>query len=166
MKETPNKKVVIISTHNFEDTELIYPYYRLKEAGADVEIASLKKGTIRGKHGIEVPAELTIKELNPENYDAVIIPGGWAPDRLRVYKEVLDFVSKMDKKGKLIAAICHGPHVLISAGVVKGRKLTAVRPLWDDLKNAGATVQDKAVVKDRNIITSGSPQTCQLSAKK
>jgi protease I len=157
MEELRDKKVIIISTHNFEDTELIYPYYRLKEAGADVKIASLEKGTIRGKHGIEVPTELTIKELNADNYDAVIIPGGWAPDRLRVYREVLDFVSKMNRQGKLIAAICHGPHVLISAGVVKGRKLTAVRPLWDDLKNAGATVQDEAVVKDKNIITSRFP---------
>ncbi len=157
MEELNGKKVVIISTHNFEDTELIYPYYRLKEAGAEVEIASLEKGIIRGKHGIEVIAELTIKELKSDNYDAVIIPGGWAPDRLRVYKEVLDFVSKMNEKGKLIAAICHGPHVLISAGVVKGRKLTAVRPLWDDLKNAGATVQDKAVVRDKNLITSRFP---------
>ncbi len=157
MEELRNKKVVIISTHNFEDTELIYPYYRLKEAGADVKIASLEKGTIRGKHGIEVVAELTIKELKADNYDAVVIPGGWAPDRLRVYKEVLDFVATMNKKGKLIAAICHGPHVLISAGVVRGRKLTAVRPLWDDLQNAGATVQDKDVVKDKNIITSRFP---------
>ncbi len=122
-----------------------------------MKIASLEKGTIRGKHGIEVTAELTIKELKADNYDAVIIPGGWAPDRLRVYKEVLDFVAEMNRKGKLIAAICHGPHVLISAGVVKGRKLTAVRPLWDDLKNAGATVQDKAVVRDRNLITSRFP---------
>ncbi|MFB0514677.1 MAG: type 1 glutamine amidotransferase domain-containing protein [Candidatus Bathyarchaeia archaeon] len=157
MEELRDKKVVIISTHNFEDTELIYPYYRLKEAGADVKIASLEKGTISGKHGIEVTAELTIKESKADNYDAVIIPGGWAPDRLRVYKEVLDFVSRMNKKRKLIAAICHGPHVLISAGVVKGKKLTAVRPLWDDLKNAGATVQDKAVVRDKNIITSRFP---------
>ena len=157
MEELHNKKVVIISTHNFEDTELIYPYYRLKEAGAEVKIASLEKGIIRGKHGIEVTAELMVKELKADNYDAVIIPGGWAPDRLRVYKEVLDFVSKMNKKGKLIAAICHGPHVLISAGVVKGRKLTAVRPLWDDLKNAGAIVQDKVVVRDGNMITSRFP---------
>lgn len=157
MNELRNKKVVIISTHNFEDTELIYPYYRLKEAEADVKIASLEKGTIHGKHGIQVQAELTIKELNANDYDAVVIPGGWAPDRLRVHKEVLDFVSQMNRKGKLIAAICHGPHVLISAGIVKGRKLTAVRPLWDDLRNAGATVQDKAVVRDKNIITSRFP---------
>lgn len=157
MEELRGKKIVIISTHNFEDTELIYPYYRLKEAGADVKIASLEEGTIRGKHGIEVAAELTIKELKADNYDAVVIPGGWAPDRLRVYKEVLDFVSRMNKKGKLIAAICHGPHVLISAEVVKGRKLTAVKPLWDDLRNAGATVLNKAVVRDKNIITSRFP---------
>lgn len=157
MEELRDKKVIIISTHNFEDAELIYPYYRLKEAGAGVKIASLEKGIIRGKHGIDVTAELMIKELKADNYDAVIIPGGWAPDRLRVYKEVLDFVSKMNEKGKLIAAICHGPHVLISAGLVKGRRLTAVRPLWDDLKNAGAIVQDKAVVRDKNIITSRFP---------
>ena len=157
MEELRDKKVVIISTHNFEDTELIYPYYRLKEAGAEVEIASLEKGAIRGKHGIEVTAKLTMKELNVNNYDAVVIPGGWAPDRLRVYKEVLDFVSQMNKKGKLIAAICHGPHVLISAGIVKGKKLTAVKPLWDDLRNAGAIVQDTAVVKDGNMITSRFP---------
>lgn len=157
MEELQNKKAIIISTHDFEDTELIYPYYRLKEAGADVKIAALERGTIRGKHGIEVAAELSIKELNADDYDSVIIPGGWAPDRLRVYKEVLDFVAEMNRKGKLIAAICHGPHVLISAGVVKGVKLTAVKPLWDDLKNAGATVQNEAVVRDENIVTSRFP---------
>ncbi|NIU38642.1 DJ-1/PfpI/YhbO family deglycase/protease [Candidatus Bathyarchaeota archaeon] len=157
MEELQNKKAIIISTHDFEDTELIYPYYRLKEAGADVKIAALERGTIRGKHGIEVAAELSIKELNADDYDSVIIPGGWAPDRLRVYKEVLDFVAEMNRKGKLIAAICHGPHVLISAGVVKGVKLTAVKPLWDDLKNAGATVQNEAVVRDGNIVTSRFP---------
>lgn len=157
MEELQNKKAIIISTHDFEDTELIYPYYRLKEAGADVKIAALERGTIRGKHGIEVSAELSIKELNADDYDSVIIPGGWAPDRLRVYKEVLDFVAEMNRKGKLIAAICHGPHVLISAGVVKGVKLTAVKPLWDDLKNAGATVQNEAVVRDGNIVTSRFP---------
>lgn len=157
MEELQNKKAIIISTHDFEDTELLYPYYRLKEAGADVKIAALERGTIRGKHGIEVAAELSIKELNADDYDSVIIPGGWAPDRLRVYKEVLDFVAEMNRKGKLIAAICHGPHVLISAGVVKGVKLTAVKPLWDDLKNAGATVQNEAVVRDENIVTSRFP---------
>lgn len=157
MEELQNKKAIIISTHDFEDTELIYPYYRLKEAGADVKIAALERGTIRGKHGIEVAAELSIKELNADDYDSVIIPGGWAPDRLRVYKEVLDFVAEMNRKGKLIAAICHGPHVLISAGVVKGVKLTAVKPLWDDLRNAGATVQNEAVVRDGNIVTSRFP---------
>ncbi|UCC27331.1 MAG: type 1 glutamine amidotransferase [Candidatus Bathyarchaeota archaeon] len=157
MEELQNKKAIIISTHDFEDTELIYPYYRLKEAGADVKIAALERGTIRGKHGIEVAAELSIKELNADDYDSVIIPGGWAPDRLRVYKEVLDFVAAMNRKGKLIAAICHGPHVLISAGVVRGVKLTAVKPLWDDLRNAGATVQNEAVVRDGNIVTSRFP---------
>jgi len=157
MLELSNKKVIIISTHNFEDTELIYPYYRLKEAGADVKIASLERGTIKGKHGIEVTAELAVKELSPDDYDCVIIPGGWAPDRLRVHKEVLNFVSEMDRKGKVVAAICHGPHVLISAGIVKGRTLTAVRPLWDDLKNAEAKVQDKAVVRDKNLVTSRFP---------
>lgn len=157
MRELDNKKVIIISTHNFEDTELIYPYYRLKEAGADVKIASLEKRPIKGKHGIEVSVDLTVKELNAEDYDAVVIPGGWAPDRLRVHKEVLEFVSEMDRKGRLIAAICHGPHVLVSAGIVKGRRLTAVRPLWDDLKNAGATVEDKAVVRDKNLVTSRFP---------
>ncbi len=157
MEELQNKKIIIISTHDFEDTELLYPYYRLKEAGADVKIAALERGAIRGKHGIEVSAELSIKELNADDYDSVIIPGGWAPDRLRVYKEVLDFVAEMNRKGKLIAAICHGPHVLISAGVVKGVKLTAVKPLWDDLRNAGATVQNEAVVRDGNIVTSRFP---------
>ncbi len=157
MEELQDKKIIIISTHDFEDTELLYPYYRLKEAGADVKIAALERGAIRGKHGIEVSAELSIKELNADDYDSVIIPGGWAPDRLRVYKEVLDFVAEMNRKGKLIAAICHGPHVLISAGVVKGVKLTAVKPLWDDLRNAGATVQNEAVVRDGNIVTSRFP---------
>ena len=152
------KKIVILATDGFEDAELLYPYYRLREAGHDSILISLQKRPIIGKNGYPMKPDFNISEVDPINYDGIIIPGGTKnPDYLRRDKKVLDFVSKMNDQGKLVAAICHAGWVLISAKVIKGRKATSYFAIKDDLINAGAEFQDSSVVIDGNLITSRMP---------
>ncbi len=149
------KKVVIITAQNFQDEEVIYPYYRFMEEDIIVDIATPDKIACFGKYG--VPARVTVDtmDLKVENYDAVIIPGGFeAPDRLRLRKEVLSFVKNMYEKNKLVAAICHGPWICISAGILKGKKATSYISIADDVRNAGAEYLEEDVVIDGNLITS------------
>jgi len=149
------KHAVIIASQGFEDAELIYPYYRLQEEDFKVEIASKNKEDLIGKWGYPIKADIDTRDLVEENYDLVVIPGGYeSPDRVRQIKEVLDFVKEMDKKGKIISAVCHGPWVLISAGIMKGKNATCYKGCKDDLINCGANYLDKDVVVDGNIITS------------
>ncbi|MHA1860134.1 MAG: type 1 glutamine amidotransferase domain-containing protein [Candidatus Asgardarchaeia archaeon] len=152
------KKVAILAGKGFEEVELIYPYFRLLEEGAEVEILSRKGGEVPGKHGLPVESHKMIKDANPLDYDCVVIPGGWGPDRLRIHQPALEFVRKAYENGKVIAAICHGPQVLISAGIVKDKRCTGYAAVKDDLINAGAIYLDKPVVRDGNIITSRIPE--------
>lgn len=159
-------KTVFITDNGFEDEEVIYPVIRLKEEGIKVDIATKNKQLVRGRVGF--PLELLTRyygelvdavKLDVKNYDAVIIPGGFeAPDRVRQIPEVLEFVKKMNEKKKLIAALCHGPWVLISAKIIKGKRATCYPGIADDLKNAGAIYIDEPVVADGNIITSRHPR--------
>lgn len=146
---------LIIVESGFQDEEFLYPYYRLKEAGWTVDVASPNGEEKKGKYGL--PARVNarrISELNQVNYDALLIPGGFeCPDRLRTNKDVLELVRSFDRHGKLIAAICHGPWVLISAGLVKGRTMTAYESVKVDLANAGANVTMASCVRDGNLIT-------------
>ena len=121
-----------------------------------MKVISLTSDPVKGKHGLTVKPDLTFSEAKPEEFDCVIIPGGWAPDRLRRYREVLDFVKNVAAKG-IVAAICHGPQVLISAGLLKGRRVTCVSAIKDDVINAGAEYVDEPVVVDGNMITSRVP---------
>jgi protease I len=149
------KKAVIITGPGFQDEEFIYPYYRLQEAGFIVDVAVNNKETVKGKYGISAKPTKDIKELREADYDLVVIPGGHeAPDRIRQLKEVLDFVKAMHQKGKIISTICHGPWVLISAGIVKGKKISAYAGIKDDVVNAGAEYVEAPVVVDGNIISS------------
>jgi len=149
------KHAVIIAGPGFEDAELIYPYYRLQEAGFQVDIASKDKADLVGKWGYPIKADVDTKDLIEEDYDLVVIPGGYeSPDRVRQIKEVLDLIKEMNKKGKVISAICHGPWVLISAGIMKGKNATCYKGCKDDLINCGANYLDKGVIIDGNIITS------------
>jgi len=147
---------VIITGPGFQDEEFVYSYYRLMEAGYKVEVATKDGEIVYGKYGVPARATMSTTDLSVDKFDLVVIPGGFeAPDRVRLLPEVLEFIRQMDEQKKLIAAICHGPWVLISAGVTKDRKMTAYWSIEADLRNSGANYQHKVpVVIDGNIITS------------
>lgn len=151
------KRVALLAGPEYEDLELHYPHLWLIEEGANVKVIAVNREEIRGKHGLSVKADLSVSEAKPEDFDCVVIPGGWAPDRLRRYLQVLDFVRRLHESGKVVAAICHGPQVLISAGVLKGRRLTCVSAIKDDVVNAGAEYVDAPVIRDGNVVTSRVP---------
>lgn len=148
------KRVAIITGPGFQDEEFVYPYYRFLEAHAEVEVATATGQDVFGKYGVPARATCSTSKLRSIAFDAVFIPGGFeAPDRVRTDKDVLKFVWDMNEGKKLVAAICHGPWVLISAGIVKGRKMTGYMSIKDDIVNAGAEYLDAEVVVDGNLIT-------------
>lgn len=151
-------KALVFGADGFEDVELIYPYHRLKEAGVDTQIVSMEKGKITGKHGYSVEADAAFKDIDPSEYDLLVISGGKGPEKMRLDEDALKITRHFFKENKPVAAICHGPQVLISAGIVKGRKATAWPGVIDDLKAAGARTEDKEVVVDGNLVTSRSPK--------
>ena len=150
-------KIVILVEKDFQDLEVYYPYYRLKEEGFDVVVAGTGENSYKGKFGLTIQADANIKDLDPAKFDVVVIPGGWAPDHLRWHEPVKKFVSAMNKNGKIVAGICHAASVLVSADVLRGKKATCYKAVKDDLVNAGATFFDKEVVVDGNLITSRIP---------
>ena len=150
-------KALIISADNFEDSELLVPYYRLKESGVEVTVASLTRGAITGKHGYEVEVDNTFDEVNPDDYALLVLPGGKAPAVVRKEPKALEFARSFFAAGKPVAAICHGPQILISAGLLQGRRATCYRSVADELKVAGAHYEDREVVVDANLVTSRQP---------
>lgn len=157
------KKIAIVVTDGFEQSELTEPKQALEQAGAQTQIVSPKSDNVRGwKHtewGDQFRVDVPIDNANPEDYDALLLPGGvMNPDKLRRDERVLSFVKTFSDAGKPIAAICHGPWTLIDAGLVKGRKLTSYESIQTDLKNAGAKWTDEEVVVDKGLITSRKPQ--------
>jgi protease I len=149
------RRAVIVTGPGFQDEEFIYPFYRLLEAGFTVDVATKDKQVVHGKFGIPAKPTLGFADLDEERYDLVVLPGGHeAPDRVRQERAVLDFVRAMNERGKVVAALCHGPWILISAQVVRGRRATCYVGMADDLKNAGAHYVDASVVEDGNLITS------------
>jgi protease I len=158
MDELKGKAVAVLVEQGFEDLELWYPILRLREAGAVVDIVGTGSAEeYQGYHGLVCRPNKTIAQVKPEDYDGVVIPGGWAPDRLRRYGGILDFVRAVHDAGKPAAAICHGPSVLISAGVLRDRTATCVVAIKDDVENAGAKYVDRPVVADGKLITSRKP---------
>ncbi|MEW6047542.1 MAG: type 1 glutamine amidotransferase domain-containing protein [Bacillota bacterium] len=151
------RRVAVLAERDFEDLELYYPLLRLKEAGAEVKVVGLAGPSYLSKHGYPVNVDLTIDQARPEDFDAVVIPGGWAPDFLRRSQAVCTFVRHMWEMGKVVAAICHAGHVLVSAGILPGRTVTCVAAIRDDVVNAGAKYVDQEVVVDGNLITSRTP---------
>ncbi len=150
-------KVLLISADNFEDSELLVPYYRLKEEGIEVDVASLKKGVIKGKHGYEVEVDKILGEVNPDDYALLVLPGGKAPETVRKEQKALDIARAFFAGGKPVAAICHGPQTLISAGLLKGRRATCYRTVAQEMKDAGVLYEDSEVVVDGNLVTSRRP---------
>lgn len=158
VKTLANRKVALLVENLYEDLEFWYPYYRMKEAGADVTIIGSGSSEVyKGKHGIEVKVDTSADKVKAESFDAVIIPGGYCPDYLRRYPSVINFVREMYERGKVVAAICHAGWVLISAGIIKGKKVTCFKSIKDDVVNAGASYIDREVVRDGNLITSRFP---------
>jgi protease I len=150
-------KALIISADKFEDTELLVPYYRLQEAGVEVTVASLGRGAIKGKHGYEVDVDKTLDEVNPDDYAILVLPGGAAAALVRKEPEAQKIARSFFARNKPVAAICHGPQILISAGLLQGRRATCFRSVVNELKEAGALYEDREVVVDANLVTSREP---------
>jgi protease I len=150
-------KALIISADDFEDSELLYPYYRLREENIGVDIASLKTGRIRGKKGYEVDVDIRVDDVNADSYGLLVLPGGKAPARLRKEKKVLEIAGHFVKNNKPVSAICHGPQILISAGLLKGKRATCYKSVASEMKESGAKYEDSQVVTDGRIVTSRMP---------
>jgi protease I len=164
MGKLSNRNIAVLSASGFEESELTSPVERLKEEGATVHIISLESGRIQGmQHDrewtVEIDVDKTVAEADANNYQGLLIPGGVLnPDALRKNEDALRFVREFFEAGKPVAAICHGPQVLISAGVVEGRNLTSTKTIKIDLINAGANWEDSEVVVDQGLVTSRSPK--------
>lgn len=153
------KNIAILAEDHYEDLELWYPYLRMKEAGAaSVKVIGMPGVEVyQSKHGYPVQVDLSADTAAAEHFDAIIIPGGYAPDRMRRHSPMLDLVRKIFEQGGLVAFICHAGWVPISAGIIRGKKVTSVSAIKDDLLNAGAEWLDQEIVIDGNIISSRSP---------
>jgi protease I len=171
MSQLSNKKVAILATHGFEESELISPKEALENAGAQVHVISIKEGTIKGwkdkNWGQEVRVDKVLSTVNADDYDALMLPGGvMNPDKLRMERDAVAFASRFFEQGKPIAAICHGPQTLIETQMLKGREVTSFPSLKTDLENAGAIWTDNEVVVDRGLVTSRTPQDLPAFNKK
>jgi len=153
------KKIAILAEEDFEDSELIEPMKAMKNAGAKVVVVgSGSQETYRGKRGgVTVRVDATAEKVRAEDFDAIIVPGGYAADKMRSHQSMVDLVRKAYDLGKVVAAICHGPQLLISADIVRGRRVTSWPSVAVDLRNAGADWVDAPVVQDGNLITSRKP---------
>jgi protease I len=153
------KKIALLVGKDFEDMEVMYPLYRLIEAGYGVDIIGEDPAGTKyiGKNGYPLVSNLEISKAKSNRYAGLVAPGGWAPDRLRRNPKILKLVSDIDRQGGVIASICHGPWILISAGIARGKKMTSTPALKDDLVNAGAQWSDGEVIVDGLMVTSRKP---------
>lgn len=171
MTTLSNKRVAILTEEGFEQVELTSPLGALENAGAQVDVISPKSGKIKAWNhtdwGIEVKVDKELSTVSPDDYDALVLPGGvMNPDKLRMNKEAVAFVSAFLDEGKPVAAICHGPQVLIETGMISGRNMTSYPSLQTDLKNAGAHWVDQEVVVDNGLVTSRTPDDLPAFNKK
>jgi len=162
MQDISGKRVAILATHGFEQSELEVPLRKLREAGAEVQVISLEPGEIKGWEmkdwGHPVKVDRTLDEARPEDYDALVLPGGQInPDLLRVEKKALDFIKSFWNDQKVIGAICHAPWLLAETGIVKGRRVTSYHSIKTDVINAGGRWEDEQVVADQGLVTSRNP---------
>ena len=159
MSHLEGKRIAILAEEGFEDVELVEPLKAMKEAGAKVVVVgSGSKPRYKGKRGTAtVRVDAIAERVKAEDFDAIIVPGGYAPDKMRLHQPMIDLVRKAHDLGKVVAAVCHGPQLLISADIVRGRRVTSWPSVAVDLKNAGADWVDEPVVRDGNLITSRKP---------
>ncbi len=157
--ELSGRRIAILVEADFQDLEVWYPFLRMKEAGAEVVVVGTgTQQDYAGKYGyLPIAVDTDVTSVAAEDFDAVLIPGGWAPDRLRMHEPVLKLVRDMFNQGKIVAAICRGGSVLVSAGIVKGKSATSYRGIRDDMVLAGCQFEDAEVVVDGNLITSRKP---------
>jgi protease I len=157
--ELTGKNVAILVDTAYQEMEVWYPYYRFQEAGAQCVFVGAEAGKVyTSKVGYPATAQLSYDAVSADEFDGVVIPGGYAPDHIRRHAKANHFVRDMDAQGKLVASICHGPWVLCSAGILKGRRATCFSAIKDDVVNAGAHYEDAEVVVDRNLVTSRKPE--------
>jgi len=153
------KKAAILVEEMYNELELWIPYYRLKEEGVEVIVVGTgTASTYRGKYGIPVEVDRKASEVTPDDFDAVVIPGGYAPDKMRLHPEMVSLVRDMFNKGKVVASICHAGWMLVSAGILHGKRATSYVAIKDDMINAGAKWEDSELVRDGNLITSRKPE--------
>jgi protease I len=151
-------RILMLVGEDYEDLELWYPKLRIEEAGGHVVVAGANQGrTYSGKHGYPCTSDATISDMEVADFHGIVIPGGWMPDKLRRDEKVLDLVREFAARGKLVAAICHGGWIPISAGVYRGVRVTGSPGIKDDLMNAGAIWEDTPVVVDRHFVSSRKP---------
>ena len=150
-------KALIMSTDLFEDTELLVPLYRFRENGIETDVAAPKEGTITGKHGYAVEVTWTLDQVVPEDYGVLVLPGGKAPAALRKEPRAIEIVKAFWSANKPVSAICHGPQMLITAGVLSGRRATCFRSVAPELRGSGALYEDAEVVVDGNLVTPRQP---------
>lgn len=156
--ELVGKRIAILAEDDYQEMELWYPLYRMREAGAEVVVIGMPGVKFyQSKHGYPVQVDAPADAVSAESFDAVIIPGGYAPDRMRRHRAMLGLVSQVFEKGGIVAFICHAGWVPISADIVQGKRVTSVSAIKDDLINAGATWVDQEVVQDGNLISSRGP---------
>jgi len=171
MKNLKSKRVAILTENGFEEVELTSPKKAMEDAGIQVDIVSPQKGKVKGWNhdhwSIEVPVNVEVSKANPEDYDALMIPGGVInPDKMRINEDCIQFAKEFLNSGKPVAAICHGPQLLIETGMIKGKRMTSFPSLKTDLENAGVNWEDKEVVVDEGLITSRSPKDLDAFNKK
>lgn len=152
------KKVIALVSDDFEDLELWYPVLRLREAGAIVDVAGAEANTVyTGKYGVPITSDVSFTAISAEEYDGILVPGGWSPDKLRRYEEVLNLIKHFDAAKKPIGQICHAGWVLISAGILKNVNVTSTPGIKDDMTNAGAIWHDTPAITDGHIVSSRRP---------
>src|SRR5680860_1098906 len=154
------KRVAVVIAKNFEDIEATDPIRVIEEAGAEPVLIGIKRGAVEGKKGAVLETTLSFDDLDLEmesSFDALVIPGGGAPENLRIHQPAVDFTRRFVESGKPVASICHGPQLLISAKVLEGRHTTSVNKIRDDVINAGAIYEDKELIVDGNLISSRTP---------
>jgi deglycase len=151
-------KVAILVENDYQDQEVWVPLYRLREEGYETVVVGTGDGQYKSKHGYPIQAQLGAAQARADDFLGVVIPGGWAPDRLRQHPGVLKLVRELFDRKRVVASICHGGWVLASAGVARGKRMTAYQAIRDDLVHAGAEFLDQEVVRDGNLITSRKPE--------